>query len=68
MLYKQLSGLVELPVGTIGTSFNVNVSFKLYYRDVELCQGIWALNGGVGALLHDISMFIHLYRKEMTFH
>lgn len=46
LLYKQLSGLVELPVGTIGKSFIVNVSFKLYYRDVELCQGIWALNRG----------------------
>lgn len=67
MLYKQLSGVVELPVGTIVRSFNVNVSFKSYYRDMESCQGIWVLNRG-WVLYFMIYMFIHQYRKETTFH
>lgn len=38
--------------GNDGRNFNVNVSLKLYYRDVELCQGIWAPNGGIYIYVH----------------
>lgn len=58
LLYQQLSCLVELPVGTSDTSFNVNMSLKLYYRDVELCQGIWALNGA-GVLFFVVYIYVH---------
>lgn len=58
MLYKQLSGLVELPVGTIVRSLNVNVSFKSYYRDMDSCQGIWALNRG-WVLYFMIYIYVH---------
>ncbi len=58
LLYKQLSGVVELPVGTIVRSFNVNVSFKSYYRDMESCQGIWALNRG-WVLYFMIYIYVH---------
>lgn len=63
-MYKQLSRLVELPVGTIGMSFNVNMSLKLYYRDVELCQGMWAINMGVGAFLHDIYVHTSVSQRD----
>lgn len=58
LLYKQISGVVELPVGTIVRSFNVNVSFESYYRDMESCQGIWALNMG-RVLYFMVYIYVH---------
>lgn len=58
LLYKQLSGVVELCVGTMVRSFNVNLSFKLYYRDMESCQGIWVFNRG-WVLYFMIYIYVH---------
>lgn len=68
LLYQQLSCLVELPVGTSDTSFNVNMSLKLYYRDVELCQGIWALNGSGVLFLRGIYLcpYICIAKRHFT--
>lgn len=63
LLYQQPGCLVEL-LEPLRKVLIWSSHLKLHYRDVELCQGIWALNGAGVLFLWYISVFIHLYCKE----
>lgn len=57
LLYQQPSCLVELyePVRQV---LMWTCHLKLYYRDVELCQGIWALKVA-GVLFFVVYIYVH---------